>query len=96
MNTKKRDPDLQPLPVWRQRWKRTVAWWKKTTDRRRKAYRTLKIVGLKGLTLAISVLGATLISFGVYQAYAPAGYVVGGFMCWLILWSEERDKGRRE
>lgn len=52
--------------------------------------------GIMLLTLAISTAGATLISYGVYRIYEPAGYIAGGFMCWLLLWSHERDKGRRE
>jgi hypothetical protein len=44
------------------------------------------------LTLAISVLGATLISYGVWLVYVPAGFVTGGFMAWLLLWSNEKDR----
>lgn len=50
----------------------------------------------KALTLAISVLGAILISYGVLLVYVPAGYVVGGLMCWLLLWSHEQDRRRSE
>lgn len=81
--------DLKPLP-------KHVQWWRRTRDRRRAACTSFKSLVAKALTLAISVLGATLISIGVWQIYAPAGYVTGGFMCWLLLWSHEKDRGRQE
>lgn len=88
--------DLKPLPSWKRRARELGAWWRGNRFRRQEKRRTLKTAALKLLTLAISVLGATLISYGVWQVFAPAGYVTGGFMCWLLLWSAERDKGRRE
>lgn len=91
-----RHDDLTPLPRWQQKRRALVAWWHRTRDRRRAAYRTFKSGAASALTLAISVVGAILISAGVYQMYAPAGYVVGGFMCWLLLWSHEQDGRRRE
>lgn len=33
----------------------------------------------------IGVIGALLLSFGVWLIYAPAGYVTGGVLC--LLWS---------
>lgn len=81
--------DLKPLP-------KRVQWWRRTQDRRQRAYMTIKATSAKALTLAISVLGGILISYGVWTAYPPAGYVVGGIICWLLLWSHELDKGRRE
>ena len=77
---------MTPLP-------RRVQWWRRTKIQRRAALTTLKSTAAALLTLAVSVLGAILISHGVYQVYAPAGYVIGGLMCWLLLWSHERDKG---
>ena len=79
----------KPLP-------RRVQYWRRTRERRQQAFRTFKITASKALTLAISVLGAILISFGVWSIYAPAGYIVGGFICWMLLWSHEQDKGGRE
>lgn len=81
--------DLKPLP-------KRVQWWRRTRKAREQAYTTFKTRALKLLTLAISVLGATLISYGVYQVYAPAGYVVAGMLCWVLLWSHEMDKRRHE
>ena len=86
------DPDLTPLTPWQQRRARLWHWWRTSKDRRRRGYRTLGIVGQKLLTLAISVLGATLISYGVWLVYVPAGFVTGGFMAWLLLWSNEKDR----
>lgn len=90
------DRDLTPLPVWRQHVARLAAAWRRSKDRRHRACGTLVSAGIMLLTLAISTAGATLISYGVYRIYEPAGYIAGGFMCWLLLWSHERDKGRRE
>lgn len=84
--------DLTPLPRWRQTVSRWSHKWKKGRGARSKAYRYLKIIGARLLTLAISMLGAILISFGVYQIYAPAGFIAGGILCWVLLWSEEQDR----
>lgn len=84
----KRD-DLQPLP-------RRVQWWRRTKNRRQTALTTLKSTASALLVLAVSILGATLVSFGVYQMYAPAGFITGGLMCWVLLWSHEQDRGRRQ
>lgn len=86
--------DLRPLPVWKQRLARFRAWWKRSKDRRRKGYRTLAIAAQRLLILAISVAGATLISYGAYLIYAPGGYIVGGLLAWVLLWSHEQDRKR--
>lgn len=78
--------DLTPLP-------RRVQWWRRTKNQRRAALTTLKSIAAALLVLAVSAAGAMLISYGVYSVYAPAGYVVGGLMCWLLLWSHEKDRG---
>lgn len=78
--------DLTPLP-------RRVQWWRRTKNQRRAALTTLKSTAAALLVLAVSAAGAMLISYGVYSVYAPAGYVVGGLMCWLLLWSHEKDRG---
>lgn len=90
---RKRDPLLDPQPKWRQIQARLVAWWRRSRDSRRNAYRNLKKAGRKGLTLAISVVGATLVSFGVWSVYAPAGYITAGALLWAIQWNygEEGD-----
>lgn len=79
--------DLKPLP-------RRVQWWRRTQDARHRAYKSFKTGAQKLLTLAVSVVGAILISYGVWQVYPPAGYVVGGMLCWVLLWSHEQDKRR--
>lgn len=56
----------------------------------------LGIAAVKLLTIAISVLGATLISYGVWSVYRPGGYIVAGTLIWVLQWSHEQDKGRRE
>lgn len=40
---------------------------------------------LKILTPLVGVLGALLLSFGVWMIYPPAGVIAGGFLC--LLWS---------
>ncbi|EFH9192630.1 hypothetical protein GEO10_03595 [Escherichia coli] len=37
------------------------------------------------LTPLVGVLGALLLSFGVWMIYPPAGAIAGGFLC--LLWS---------
>jgi hypothetical protein len=78
---------LDPLPRWRQRRAALVAWWRRSRDSRQRAARNLANAGRKGLTLAISVLGAILVSYGVWTIYAPAGYVVGGALLWTLQWN---------
>ena len=90
---KKRDPDLTPLPVWRQRLARFLAWWGGSRDRRSIAYRNLKKAGRRGLTLAISLLGATLVSFGVWSVHHPAGYVTAGVLLWAVQWNYGDQEG---
>lgn len=85
--------DMTPLPVWRQRLAQFRAYLHRTKDRRRNAYKVLRIVGRRGLTLAISLLGATLVSFGVYSIYAPGGYVVGGILLWVLQWNYGSREG---
>lgn len=80
--------DLTPLPPLKR-------WWRSTERRRREAgRRTLAVLGGL-LTVAASVLGGTLISFGVYRIYEPAGLMVGGLVVWLLQWSHERDREAR-
>lgn len=93
---RKSDPDLTPLPKWKQRRAALVAWWRRTKNQRQRAYKSFKSTASKALTLAISVLGGTLISFGVYSVYPPAGYAMGGLICWFLQWSHEQDKRRHE
>ena len=72
--------DLKPLP-------RRVQWWRETRDRRQHAYTSFKTAGRRALTLAISLLGATLVGYGVWMIYAPLGYIVGGSLLWVLQWN---------
>lgn len=79
--------DLTPLPKWKQHRARMVAWWRRSTDQRRKTTETLKKAGRRGLTLAISLVGAMLISYGVWSVHHPAGYATAGLLLWAIQWN---------
>lgn len=87
--------DLTPLPAWKQRQRALVVWWKRSRDSRRTALHNLRKTGRQGLTLAISVVGGTLISYGVWSVHHSAGYVVGGLLLWGIQWNygKEEDSG---
>jgi hypothetical protein len=37
--------------------------------------------------------GATLISYGAYLIYVPAGYLVGGLLLWGIQWNYGTEEG---
>lgn len=89
----KRDPDLTPLPRWKQYRARMIVSWYRSRDRRREAVRTLKKAGRKGLTLAISMLGVMLISYGVWSVHHPAGYVTAGLLLWAIQWNHGDERG---
>lgn len=39
------------------------------------------------MTLAISMLGAILVAYGVWAIYAPAGYITGGILLWAVQWN---------
>ena len=89
----KRDPGLTPLPKWKQRQQALVAHWRRSRDSRVRRYATLRNAGRRGLTLAISVVGAMLVSFAVWQMYAPAGYAVGGLLVWALQWNYGEERG---
>lgn len=44
------------------------------------------------VSLAVSVLGATLVAYGVWTVYPPAGYVVAGIAVFALQWSHEKDR----
>lgn len=44
------------------------------------------------VSLAISVLGATLIAYGVYTMHAPSGLITGGILVYALQWSYEKDR----
>lgn len=81
--------DLKPLP-------KRVQWWRKTRNRRQQAYVTMGSAARKLSTLAITVLGAMLISYGAWLVVPAAGFVTGGILCWVLVWSHEQDKRRSE
>ena len=78
--------DLKPLPAWRQKWRAGRI-------RRGKLYASLRKVGAKAASLAVSGAGAILIAYGVYSVFEPAGLVVGGILCWVLQWSHAKDGG---
>jgi len=85
------DADLVPL----NRGQRLIAWWRRSANRRRNARQSIVKAAPAVWWFAISVAGAILIAFGAYQIYAPSGYIVGGLLAWLLVWSNEQDKGRQ-
>ena len=86
-------PDLRPQPRWKQHRAALVAWWQRSRDRRQRAYTNLKTTGRRALTLAISLVGATLVSYGAWMIYAPAGMVIGGLLLWAIQWNYGSERG---
>lgn len=90
---KKRDPLLDPLPRWKQKRAALVAWWRRSRDRRRQAVQGLAKAGRTGATIAISVAGATLISYGVWQLHHSAGYVTAGILLWAVQWNYGKEEG---
>jgi hypothetical protein len=38
--------------------------------------------------------GATLVSFGAYQIYAPAGYLTAGLLLWALQWNHGNEEGQ--
>ena len=85
--------EFKPLPRWKQRRAALVAWWHRSRDQRRTALHTLRKTGRRALTLAISVLGAILISYGVYTVHASAGYVTAGLLLWAVQWNHGKEEG---
>lgn len=77
--------DLKPLP-------RHVQWWRRTASRRREALVAFKAMVGTLASLAVSVVGATLVAYGVWSVYAPAGYVMGGMLVFALQWSHEKDR----
>lgn len=85
--------EFKPLPVWKQRWRAVQAAWRRSKDRRRRACATLANAGRKGLTLAISMVGVILISYGVWSFHHSAGYVVAGLLLWGVQWNYGKEEG---
>lgn len=78
--------DPKPLPKWRQ-------WWHRTADRRRRGGKILASAGRRALTLAISVLGVMLISYGVWSIHHPSGFIVAGLLVWAVQWNHGDREG---
>ena len=93
MSAKIVDRDLVPLPRWEQRRRALVAWWRRSRDRRQVGLRAFKVVARRGLTLAISMVGAMLISYGVWSVHHPAGYVTAGILLWAVQWNHGKEEG---
>ena len=89
----KKPDDLTPQPGWKQRRDRLAAWWNRSRDSRARKRDSLKKAGRKGLTLAISMVGAILVSYGAWTIYAPAGYIVGGLLTWAVQWNYGEGDG---
>ena len=89
----RKSDDLTPLPAWKQRQRALVAWWRRSKDRRQTAYRNLRITGARALTLAISLAGATLVSYGAWSVYRPTGWIVAGLLIWAIQWNYGKEEG---
>jgi hypothetical protein len=87
--------DFKPLPRWKQRQRQMVAWWRRNRDARRRTLKSFRIQVQNTLTLAISVVGGMLISYGVWLVYVPAGFATGGILLWAIQWNygSERSSG---
>lgn len=94
--------DLTPLPLRVQKRREKAAArtrkrnlrrqkWIDGRNRRLRAYRSFKAWGRRGLTLAISVLGATLVSYAAWMIYAPAGYLAAGILLWVLQWNYGRE-----
>lgn len=85
--------DLDPQPRWKQRRDALVAWWRRSRHSRAQARKNLGKAARKGLTLAISVVGATLVSYGAWTIYPAAGYIIGGALLWAIQWNYGEEEG---
>lgn len=79
--------DPKPQPEWRQHRARMVAWWRRSRDSRQRAVTATRNGAARLLTLAISMLGAILVAYGVWAIYAPAGYITGGILLWAVQWN---------
>lgn len=80
-----RTDDLTPLPLWKQRWRAGAV-------RRREALVAFKAMVATLVSLAVSVVGATLVAYGVWSMHAPSGFIVGGVLVYLLQWSHEKDR----
>lgn len=86
--------DLTPQSKWKRRRAAALAWWSRTQFRRNKAVSAFVSVLRRLVTLAISVVGGTLISYGVWTIFEPAGFIVGGILLWAIQWNHEAEGDR--
>jgi hypothetical protein len=90
--------DLAPLPEREQRRReRTAARnrarvirqqkWLDGANRRKRMWKSFRSSVRRGLTLAISLVGATLVSYGAWMISAPAGLIAAGLLLWVIQWN---------
>lgn len=61
--------------------------------RRQKATTTFVSLFRRLVTLAISVVGGTLVAYGVWSIFEPAGYMVAGLLLWAIQWNYGNEEG---
>ncbi len=96
--------DPKPLPRWQQRRLEALARWRKWRSVRRiewersrnvrhRRLTAFKRVGHRVWTLAISLVGATLVSFGVSLYSRPAGLIGGGLLLWASQWNYGTGRG---
>lgn len=45
------------------------------------------------MTLAISMVGVTLVSYGVWSVHHPSGYAVAGLLLWAVQWNYGDKEG---
>ena len=86
--------DLIPQSKWKARRARFLSWWSRTQFKRAKATSAFVSTARLLLTLAISVVGGTLVAYGVWSIFEPAGFVVGGLLLWGIQWNYGNEEGR--
>lgn len=63
---------------------REVAAWSKTMLRRALGHVLLYCIDNIGTTEVLTATGTALVSYGLYQVYAPAAYIVAGA---IVLWT---------
>jgi hypothetical protein len=87
--------DLTPQSKWKRRKAELLGWWSRTQFRRAKVAATVASVVQRVVTLAISLVGAILVAYGVWSIFEPLGYVTGGLLLWGIQWNYGNEEGRR-
>lgn len=55
---------------------------------------TLRNALVRTCKFAIPLVGATLIAYGAWMVYAPAGFIVGGLLVFVLEHAIDSDGGR--